>query len=78
MLSYREAVVVSVKNFSGFVSINGDGSWVCEGQHGHRSQHYPDPVSHSYICLFYSDLIRHASCIDSATWLFLKINHCYL
>ncbi|XP_044477751.1 uncharacterized protein LOC123205025 isoform X2 [Mangifera indica] len=40
----REAVVVSVKNFSGFVSINGDGSWVCEGQHGYRSQHYPDPV----------------------------------
>ncbi|XP_044477809.1 uncharacterized protein LOC123205064 [Mangifera indica] len=29
---------------TGFVSINGDGSCVCEGQHGHRSQHYPDPV----------------------------------
>ncbi|XP_044477808.1 uncharacterized protein LOC123205063 isoform X2 [Mangifera indica] len=31
---------------TGSVSINGDGSWVCEGQHGHRSQHYPDPLLH--------------------------------
>ncbi|XP_044477859.1 uncharacterized protein LOC123205108 isoform X1 [Mangifera indica] len=44
LVTKGEAVVVSVKNFSGFVSINGDGSWVCEGQHGHRAQHYPDPV----------------------------------
>ncbi|KAJ0078755.1 hypothetical protein Patl1_23723 [Pistacia atlantica] len=45
MLYYREAVVVSVKNLSGIVSINRDGSWVCEGDHRHRSRQYPDPVA---------------------------------
>ncbi|KAL9422648.1 hypothetical protein AB3S75_034848 [Citrus x aurantiifolia] len=35
----REAVVISVKNFSGLVSINNDGSWVCMGEAVH-----PNPV----------------------------------
>ncbi|KAH9769807.1 NERD domain-containing protein [Citrus sinensis] len=34
-----EAVVTSVKNFSGLVSINNDGSWVCMGEAVH-----PNPV----------------------------------
>lgn len=42
----REAAVISVKNLSGFVSINEDGSWTCEGGSGHRAEHHPDPVSH--------------------------------
>lgn len=39
----REAVVVSVKNLSGFVSVNPNGSWVCESKH--KTEHHPDPVS---------------------------------
>ncbi|KAJ6429367.1 hypothetical protein OIU84_020906 [Salix udensis] len=31
-----EAVVISVRNFSGFVSISGYGSWVCEGEESVR------------------------------------------
>lgn len=41
---YREIVVISVKNFSGLVTISGDGSWVCENGK-HKAQHFPDPVS---------------------------------
>lgn len=39
----REAVVVSVKNLSGILSINADGSWVCEGNH--KIERHSDPVS---------------------------------
>ncbi|KDP39533.1 hypothetical protein JCGZ_02553 [Jatropha curcas] len=44
LVTKGEAVVISVKNFSGFVSISGDGSWVCEGSSKHKAQRYPDPV----------------------------------
>ena len=43
---HREAVVISVKNISGFVSVNSDGSWVCEGGSKHKAERFPDPVSH--------------------------------
>ncbi|XP_031277116.1 uncharacterized protein LOC116135544 [Pistacia vera] len=45
LVTKGEAVVVSVKNLSGIVSINRDGSWVFEGDHRHRSRQYPDPVA---------------------------------
>lgn len=41
----REAVVISVKNLSGFVSVNANGSWVCEGNGRGRADTLPDPVS---------------------------------
>ena len=42
---YREAVVVSVKNLSGFVSVNADGSWSFTGGSKYKTEIYPDPVS---------------------------------
>lgn len=42
---YREAVVVSVKNLSGFVSVNADGSWNFTGGSKYKTEVYPDPVS---------------------------------
>lgn len=42
----REAAVISVKNVSGFVSINDDGSWTSEGGRSHRKERIPDPVIH--------------------------------
>lgn len=44
LVTKGEAVVISVKNFSGSVSISGDGSWVCEGEGRHKSERHPDPV----------------------------------
>ncbi|XP_009361151.2 uncharacterized protein LOC103951493 isoform X1 [Pyrus x bretschneideri] len=45
LVSEGEAAVVSVKNVSGLVSVNADGSWVCEGySSNHKAQHLPDPV----------------------------------
>lgn len=41
----EEAVVISVKNISGFVSVNSDGSWVCEGGSKHKAERFPDPVA---------------------------------
>lgn len=44
----REAVVISVKNLSGFLSVSADGSWVCEGGSKHKTERLPDPVSHIF------------------------------
>ncbi|KAI9156959.1 hypothetical protein LWI28_014675 [Acer negundo] len=44
LVTKGEAVVVSVKNFSGFVSVNGDGSWVSESEGRHKMEVHPDPV----------------------------------
>lgn len=44
LVTKGEAVVVSVKNFSGLVSINGDGSWVCEDDSKHKAERHPNPV----------------------------------
>lgn len=42
LVTKGEAVVVSVKNLSGFVSVNPNGSWVCESKH--KTEHHPDPL----------------------------------
>ncbi|GLT72765.1 hypothetical protein SLA2020_446690 [Shorea laevis] len=42
LVTKGEAVVMSVKNLSGFLSVNADGSWVCEGKH--KTERLPDPV----------------------------------
>ncbi|XP_063947363.1 uncharacterized protein LOC108203751 [Daucus carota subsp. sativus] len=43
LVTKREAVVVSVKRFGGFVSINADGSWVCVGGSKPKEERHPDP-----------------------------------
>ncbi|XP_016472301.1 uncharacterized protein LOC107794334 isoform X2 [Nicotiana tabacum] len=43
LVTKREAVVVCVKNVSGFVSVDKDGRWVCTG--GHKTERLPDPVA---------------------------------
>ncbi|OMO96579.1 Plasma membrane protein [Corchorus olitorius] len=45
ILTKGEAVVISVKNLAGFVSINEDGSWTCEGGRSHKEERHPDPVA---------------------------------
>ncbi|GAV90157.1 NERD domain-containing protein [Cephalotus follicularis] len=45
LVNKGEAVVISVKNFSGFTTINGNGSWTCEGDGRHKTVHHPDPVA---------------------------------
>ncbi|XP_057970048.1 uncharacterized protein LOC131159298 [Malania oleifera] len=45
VLTKGEAVVISVKNFCGFVSIDADGRWVCTGEKAHKSKWHPDPVA---------------------------------
>lgn len=37
--------MIAVKNFSGLISVNPDGSWVCEGYSKRKTEHHPDPVS---------------------------------
>ncbi|KAG6714595.1 hypothetical protein I3842_05G209300 [Carya illinoinensis] len=44
LVTKGEAVVISVMNLSGFVSVNADGSWVCEGGSKHKSERLLDPV----------------------------------
>ncbi|CAK9160640.1 unnamed protein product [Ilex paraguariensis] len=45
LVTKGEAVVISVNNISGFVSIDKDKSWVCTGGHKHKTKHHPDPVA---------------------------------
>lgn len=44
LVAKGETVVISVKNLSGFVSVNGDGSWICEGGSKRKTERFPDPV----------------------------------
>ncbi|XP_050225987.1 uncharacterized protein LOC126675391 [Mercurialis annua] len=46
LVTTGEAVVISVKNLPGLVSISGDGSWVCEetSKGKHKTHNHPDPV----------------------------------
>ncbi|GER48762.1 hypothetical protein STAS_25951 [Striga asiatica] len=45
LVTNQEAVVISVKNFSGFVSINKDGNWIfTDGKH-HKTNCIPNPVA---------------------------------
>ncbi|XP_062013993.1 uncharacterized protein LOC133730410 [Rosa rugosa] len=47
-----EAVVIAVKNLSGFISVKPDGSWVSESITKHKADQHPDTVSHSNSSLF--------------------------
>ncbi|KAL0403349.1 UNVERIFIED_CONTAM: hypothetical protein Sradi_1975700 [Sesamum radiatum] len=44
LVTDHEAVVISVKNVSGFVSCDNDGNWVCTGKH-HKTEQIPNPVA---------------------------------
>lgn len=44
----REAVVISVKNVSGIVSVDEDGNWICTGKHN-KTDHIPNPVSYFFL-----------------------------
>ncbi|XP_059310445.1 uncharacterized protein LOC132061814 isoform X1 [Lycium ferocissimum] len=45
LITQLEAVMICVKNISGFVAIDKDGNWVCAGGHKHKTQHLSDPVA---------------------------------
>lgn len=45
LVTKREAAVISVQNLAGFISINEDGSWTCEGGSSQSAVCNPDPVS---------------------------------
>ncbi|KAL6127375.1 hypothetical protein ACLB2K_075416 [Fragaria x ananassa] len=45
LLNKGEAVVIAVKNLSGFVSVKPDGSWVSESLSKHKVDHHPDPLA---------------------------------
>ncbi|PSS04570.1 UPF0187 protein [Actinidia chinensis var. chinensis] len=45
LISKGEAVVISVQNLSGLVSVDADGSWVSNGANSHKSDRHPDPVA---------------------------------
>ncbi|VFR03113.1 unnamed protein product [Cuscuta campestris] len=45
IVTHREAVIISVKNVSGFVSIDKDQNWVCMGVDKHKEECFPDPVA---------------------------------
>lgn len=42
-------MLISVKNLSGFISVNADGAWACEGGSKHKAECLPDPVSHNSV-----------------------------
>ncbi|KAG4972793.1 hypothetical protein AAZX31_11G009300 [Glycine max] len=44
LLTKQELWVISVKNFSGILTIGGDGCWVCEKPDKHKAERHPDPV----------------------------------
>ncbi|KAE9606483.1 hypothetical protein Lalb_Chr09g0320121 [Lupinus albus] len=41
----QELVVILVKNYSGILTISGDGSWVCEKPDIHKVERHSDPVA---------------------------------
>ncbi|GMP70916.1 hypothetical protein CsSME_00029544 [Camellia sinensis var. sinensis] len=45
LVTKGEAVVISVQNLSGFVSIDTDGSWVSTGGKNNKTERHPDPVA---------------------------------
>ncbi|XP_061354533.1 uncharacterized protein LOC133299119 [Gastrolobium bilobum] len=45
LVTEEELVVISVKNFSGILTVSGDGSWVCEKPDRHKRERHPDPVA---------------------------------
>ncbi|XP_019200397.1 PREDICTED: uncharacterized protein LOC109194013 [Ipomoea nil] len=45
LVTQREVAVISVKNVSGSVHVDKDGSWVCTGRKMHKTELIPDPVA---------------------------------
>lgn len=45
LVTNENAVVISVKNFSGFISIDKDGNWVSNSEKRHKARRHPDPVA---------------------------------
>ncbi|KAI4320114.1 hypothetical protein MLD38_033625 [Melastoma candidum] len=45
LLTKWEALVISVHNYAGVVSVSSDGSWVCFDPGRGREERYPDPVT---------------------------------
>ncbi|XP_027909243.1 uncharacterized protein LOC114168562 [Vigna unguiculata] len=44
LVTKQELVVVSVKNYSGILTIGGDGGWLCEKPDKRKAERHPDPV----------------------------------
>ncbi|KAG2701202.1 hypothetical protein I3760_06G033800 [Carya illinoinensis] len=44
LVTEGDAVVISVKNLSGIVYLNADGSWNCESGNKHQTERLPDPL----------------------------------
>ncbi|KAI3933220.1 hypothetical protein MKW92_007278 [Papaver armeniacum] len=44
VVTKEEVVVINVKNFSGFVDIDTDGSWICTGAKQRKAEKHPNPV----------------------------------
>lgn len=57
----REAAVISVKNVSGFVSVDKDGNWECMGGDKHKTERLPDPVSCKSFLVIISLLLNSTS-----------------
>lgn len=60
----RELAVISVKNFSGILTVHGDGSWVCEKPGKHKVERHPDPVRNH---LNDSVLINAEHCLNAVS-----------
>nr|GMC96509.1 Plasma membrane isoform 1 [Ipomoea batatas] len=45
LVTQREVAVISVKNVSGSVHVDKDGSWVCTGRKMNKTERLPDPVA---------------------------------
>ncbi|XP_057758689.1 uncharacterized protein LOC130979297 [Arachis stenosperma] len=45
LVKKEEVVVISVKNYSGILTVNGDGTWACEKTSSHKVERHPDPVA---------------------------------
>nr|GMC93109.1 Plasma membrane isoform 1 [Ipomoea batatas] len=45
LVTQREVAVISVKNVSGSVHVDKDGSWVCTGRKTNKMERLPDPVA---------------------------------
>ncbi|OVA02920.1 Nuclease-related domain [Macleaya cordata] len=45
LVTKGEVVVIGVKNYSGFVRTDADGSWICIGEKERLTEKHPDPVA---------------------------------
>ncbi|XLR22806.1 hypothetical protein HN51_069050 [Arachis hypogaea] len=45
LVKKEEVVVISVKNYSGILTVNGDGTWACEKTSSHKVERHPNPVA---------------------------------